>query len=362
MVKVKYRDCIYGLSAYIPGKPIEEVKKEYGIDSVVKLASNENPWGASDSAKDAYIKALENISVYPDGNATVLKNAIAEKYHVDPDAIITGCGTDEVIYMIGKTFVDPNDECITGEITFSQYASSVESMSGKMIYVPLVNNTFDLNGIYEKITDKTKIIFLSNPNNPTGTAYGQTAQTEFIKKVPENILIVIDEAYAEYVTMPDYPETLAEMKERGNIMLLKTMSKIYGLASLRVGFGIADSDIIDKMNRIRGPFNVTTSGQLAAAAAFKDEKFVRHSYDENVKTLKFLYALFDEMKLEYIPTQANFVMVNVNDDCARVFKELMKRGYIVRPGSPFGLHTHIRVTTGTEEQMKGFAAALKEII
>lgn len=359
---VKYRDCIPGLSAYVPGRPIDDVKREYGLGAVVKLASNENPWGCSPFAKRAYIDAADTISVYPDGNATVLKNAIAEKFGVTPDNIITGCGTDEVIYMIGKTFVDNGDECVTGEITFSQYASSVESMGGRMIYVPLKNHTFDLDGIYKKINAGTKIVFLSNPNNPTGTAYGQGEQLKFIESVPENVLIVIDEAYAEYAERPDYPETLAELKKRNNIMLLKTFSKIYGLASLRVGFGIADPDIIDKMNRVRGPFNVTTGGQLAAAAALGDREFVNNTYTENRKALEYLYKNFDEMKLNYIPSQANFVMLDIARDCREVFVELMKRGYIIRPGAPFGLDTFIRVSTGTPAQMEGFIAALKEIL
>jgi len=359
---VKYRDCISGLSAYVPGKPIEDVKREYGLTSVVKLASNENPWGASPLAKQAYIDALDTISVYPDGNATLLKEAIAAKFGVKTESIITGCGTDEVIYMIGKTFVEPGDECVTGEVTFSQYASSVESMGGAMIYAPLKNNMFDLDGIRARVNDKTKIIFLSNPNNPTGTAYRQREQHEFIESVPDDILIVVDEAYAEYACDPDYPRTFLELIERKNVMIIKTFSKIYGLASLRIGFGIADPDIIEKMDRIRGPFNVTTPGQLAAAAALSDEVFVRKTYDENRRALEYLYGVFDEMKLSYIRSEANFVMCDVARDSRTVFIELLKRGYIIRPGAPFGMDSYIRVTTGTPEQMSGFAEALREVL
>ena len=359
---LKYRNCIENLSAYIPGKPIDDVKKEYGLDSVVKLASNENPFGASPLAKSAYLEAVDTISIYPDGNATALKEAISEKYNVLPDNIIPGCGTDEVIYMIGKTFIDPGDECITGEITFSQYAASVDSMGGKMIYVPLKNYTFDLDGIYGRISDKTKVIFLANPNNPTGTSYSQSEQAAFIKKVPSNILIVIDEAYAEYVRDENYPDTLNELKQYKNIMLLKTFSKIYGLASLRVGYGIANSEIIEKMNRIRGPFNVSAPGQLAAAAALKDTAFVEKTYEENRKALEYLYNAFDGIGLNYIPSQSNFVMVEPGMDCRVVFIELMKRGYIVRPCAPFGLDSYIRLSTGTSGQMEGFVKALKEVI
>ena len=359
---LKYRDCINNLSAYVPGKPIEDAKKEYGVDTMVKLASNENPWGASPLAEQAYMDAYKSVSIYPDGNATALKNAISAKFSVKPESIITGCGTDEVIYMIGKTFIEPGDECITGEITFSQYAAAVESMGGKMIYVPLKNHVFDLNGIYDGITKKTKLIFLSNPNNPTGTAYSQAAQRAFINAVPDNILIVKDEAYAEYVEDPDYPRTFDELKKHKNVMLLKTFSKIYGLASLRVGYGITDAETVGMMNRLRGPFNVTTPGQAAAAAALSDDGFVKKAYLENRKAISFLYSVFDEMGLEYIPSQANFVMVNAGKDCGRMHVELMKRGYIIRPGAPFGLNTHIRVTTGTMEQMEGFISALREVL
>lgn len=359
---INYRKEIEPLMPYVPGRPIEDVKKEYGLTEVVKIASNENPYGCSSLARLAVVACLDNAGLYPDGNCTELRAAMAQFYDVATDQIIFGCGTDEVISMIGKVFVNPGDECITAETTFSQYAASVNAMGGTMVYVPMKNHGYDLEAIAEKVTEKTKIIFITNPNNPTGTTHSNEAQLAFLKKIPSNVLVVIDEAYAEYDGEDDYPETLAHMKQYPNIMLLKTFSKAYGLASMRIGFGIAAPEMIALFEKIRNPFNVPIPAQAAAKAALADQAFIRSTFEKNKEVLAYLYDAFNEMGLEYIPSEANFVMVDTKQDSAALFQELMKRGYIIRPGVAFGMDTFLRVSLGTMAEMRGFIKILKELL
>ncbi|MBC7960930.1 MAG: aminotransferase class I/II-fold pyridoxal phosphate-dependent enzyme, partial [Vallitaleaceae bacterium] len=243
------------IKPYVPGKPIDDVKREFGLTDVIKLASNENPLGCSEEARAAIIKSLEAASLYPDGNCTDLRNILAHKKGVDTNQLIFGCGSDELILLIGKTFIASGDEAITCTPSFPQYKAATIPMGGKMIEIPLKNHTYDLKGILTAITDKTKVIFISNPNNPTGTIVTKDQQIAFMKKVPRSILVVWDEAYSEYIKDTNFPDTLSLMKEYDNILLLNTFSKMYGLASLRIGYGISTKETIDFMNRLRGPFN-----------------------------------------------------------------------------------------------------------
>ena len=363
MQTIEYRECIEPMAPYIPGRPIEEVQHEFGLANVVKLASNENLLGCSPKAKEAVIASLDNSNFYPDGNCTKLREHLSKSLDVAPDEIIFGCGADEIIAMAGKVFVKPGDECITAVQTFSQYEASALSMGGVMVFAPMKDNAYDLHAIYERITDKTKIIFLANPNNPTGTMFTSEEQLRFLNKVPAHILVFIDEAYAEYVADPSYPQTLPLLKEFKNVMLVKTFSKIYGLASYRVGYGIADKEIIRLFEKIRPPFNVTVQGQAAALAAYQDTDFKRMSFENNRAAMEYYCGELDSMGLSYIPSQANFVTADTGRDSREVFQALMKKGYIVRPTYVFGMgKTWIRVTIGTLEQMKGFVGALKEVL
>ncbi len=357
-----HRTCIDPMMPYIPGKPIEDVKRELGLSEVIKIASNENPYGCSPKAKQAVVESMDNPQLYPDGNVTELRELVAARLHVNPDQLVFGCGTDEVIAMIGKVFINQGDECVTAETTFSQYVASVLSMGGVMVYAPMKHHTFDLDALLEKITPKTKLVFIANPNNPTGTMITEAEQERFMEKVPSNVLVIFDEAYAEYVTDPNYPNTLETLRQYKNAMLLKTFSKVYGLASLRVGYGVADAEVIKLFEKIRPPFNVTVQAQAAAVAAYNDTEFVKMSAEKNTDVLNYMIKSFDEMGLKFIPTQANFIMVDVKADSRQVFSDLMKKGYIVRPGAAFGMDTYLRVTLGTAEQMHGFIKALKEVL
>jgi len=363
MQTVRHRKCIEPMSPYIPGRPIEDVQREFGLTNVVKLASNENPLGCSPKAKEAVIASLDESSYYPDGNCTKLREYLSEALGVAPGEIIFGCGADEVLAMTGKVFVNPGDECITAASTFSQYEVSTVSMGGTMVFAPMKDNAYDLSAIYERITDKTKVIFLANPNNPTGSMFSAAAQIEFLDKVPSHIFIVIDEAYAEYAADPSYPQTLPLLKKYKNIMLVKTFSKIYGLASYRVGYGIADEALIKMYERIRPPFNVTIQGQAAALAAHQDTCFTRRSYENNRAVMEYYCRELDSMGISYIPSQANFVATDTGVDSRDVFQALMRKGYIVRPAYIFGMGASwIRVTMGTLDQMKGFIGALKDLL
>lgn len=359
---IKHRNELEQLNPYVPGKPIDDVKREYGLENVVKLASNENPYGMSGKARQAVIDMLSSGALYPDGNCTDLRNALADHYNLSPNKFIFGCGTDEIISMIGKVFVDKGDECITAAVSFSQYAASVLAMGGKMIYADMKNHGFDLQAILTKVTDKTKVIFIANPNNPTGTIHTQAEQDAFMAKVPENVLVAFDEAYGEFVCDENYPNTIEMMQKYKNIIYMKTFSKAYGLAGLRIGYGIADEKIIAQFEKIRNPFNVPATAQVAAIASLRDKEFLKLSTSNNRLVKEYVCAEFDKMGLYYIPTHANFIMVDIKTDSRKAFIELMKKSYIIRPGAAFGMDTFLRVTLGTMDEMQGFIKALKELL
>lgn len=346
------RKEINKLTPYVPGKPIDEVKREFGLKDVIKLASNENPLGCSRNAIEAVIESLQEPSLYPNGNCTDVREFLSKKHSALPEELAFGCGADELIALIAKAFIGQGDEAITCTPSFSQYKAGVVSMGGEMIEVPLIDFTFDLDGILNHINEKTKIIFVCNPNNPTGTMLSQKQQLEFMNKVPNHILVVWDEAYREYATAKDFPDTESILKDFDNIILLKTFSKIYGLASMRIGYLIASKYIVECINRIRSPFNVTTQAQVAALASLKDEAFVLYSKESNEASKAYSYTRCKELGLDYIETHANFIMVDCKLDSLELFDKLQQKGIIVRPGFYFGMPTYQRITLGTLDQMK----------
>ncbi|MCT4543591.1 MAG: histidinol-phosphate transaminase [Vallitalea sp.] len=359
---INCRKEVKALKAYVPGKPIEDVKREYNLEKVIKLASNENPYGCSEKAKNAIIKTLEAPSIYPDGNCTSLRNEISTKMNILPNQLIFGAGSDEIISMIARTFISPSDEAITCTPSFPQYKASVTAIGGKIIEVPLTNHTYDLNGILEKVTERTKIIFISNPNNPTGTIITQKEQLDFIKKIPNNILIVLDEAYYEYVYDDNYPESLPLLEEYSNLIILRTFSKMYGLASLRIGYGISNPEIIDYLNRVRGPFNVTSQAQAGALASIQDNDFVTNTFKLNKSVKEYTYKKCDELGFDYIKTHGNFIMIDFRKPSLELFVELQKKGIIVRPGFYFGMDTYQRVTLGSQEEMEIFFEIIENLL
>lgn len=356
---IKFREELNDLTAYKPGKPIDDVKREYGLTEVIKLASNENPLGCSPKAIQAIKEAADNLAIYPDGNCTLLKEAIAEKLNLMPNQILPSSGSDEMVDQISKAFINKDDEIIMADITFPRYISTAKMMGGIPIVVPLKDWTYNLDGMLSAITDKTRLIWLCNPNNPTGTMFSEDKLMNFLKQVPKHIVVIYDEAYNEYVTSDVYPRNATELlKDYPNLIIMRTFSKIYGLAALRVGYTMASEEIIHNINKIRGPFNVNTLAQVAALAAYEDEDFIKRSYEVNREGKAYLYKEFKALGLEYAPSETNHIFVNVSKDANEVFVELQKRGMIIRPI----LGTWIRVTIGTMEQNQKFIDLLKEVI
>lgn len=338
---------------------MEDVKREYGLDAVIKLASNENPLGCSQNVKDAIIKALDELAIYPDGNATELKKVLAQFLEVNMDEILPSSGSDEMIDMIAKAYINKDDEIIMADITFPRYIQTTEMMGGNPVIVPLKDFTFDLDGIISKITNKTKIIWICNPNNPTGTMITEKEFVDFLDKVPSDVLVISDEAYREYVTREDYPHnTIKMLKDYPNLLVMRTFSKAYGLAGIRVAYTVGNKEIIETINKIRGPFNVSSLAQVAAIAALDDNDFLKRSYDINLEGKKYLYNEFDQMGFFYAPSETNHIFVNVNKNGQDVFVEMQKKGVIIRPmGGDF-----IRVSIGTMDENKLFVEKLKEVL
>lgn len=355
---IQHRTEIADLQPYKPGKPIDDVKREYGLTHVVKLASNENPLGCSPKAMEAIRQALDSLSLYPDGNCTELKNALAAKFGLKPSQVLPSGGSDEMVDMISKAYVNPGDEVIVADITFPRYIATAKMMGGIPVVVPLKNFTYDLDAMYHAITSRTKLIWLCNPNNPTGTMFGEKALMEFLDKVPQHIMVIYDEAYNEYVTREDYPQEAYRLIDKyPNIVVMRTFSKIYGLAALRVGYTIAREEIITALNKIRNPFNVNTLAQKAAIAALEDQDFIQRAYVLNKQGKEYLYGAFDQMGIPYAPSEANHIFFNCRYDAQEIFEELQKRGVIIRP--MFG--TYARVSIGTMEENQLFIETLKEV-
>jgi len=358
------KKSLCNIAPYTAGKPIEDVKREYGIEKVVKLASNENPYGASPLAIKAANDALSSLNIYPDMNSYSLKKALALKHSLSESMFIFGTGSDGLIELICKAFIEPGDECIIPAPSFSLYETNTIASEGIAITVPLNSEfTMDFEAMKNAITDKTKIVWLCNPNNPTGAIYSDSAQKEFIQSVPDNILIVIDEAYYEFALASDeYPDSQALLDKHKNIIILRTFSKIYGLAALRVGYAMADKSIINIMNKVRAPFNVNSIAQAAAVASLDDTEFAEYTLAKNEENKLYLYNAFDEMGLEYIRSHTNFIMVNTKQDSKRVYIDLLKKGFIVKGGHVLGMDGYLRVTIGTNDECAGFISALKEIL
>lgn len=362
MPKDPIRPNIGKISPYTPGKSIEEVERELKISGVVKLASNENPLGPSPKATEAINKFLKDVSLYPDQSCYELTKLLAEKLDVSPDNIVIGNGSDEVMMLIALAYISAGDEVIMSLNTFSTYETVSRLMEAVLVKVNLNNYTYDLKAFAKSFDPKTKIIWICNPNNPTGTMNTQKEIDALIASAPQDSIIVIDEAYGDYVESNEYPDSLAYVRSKKNVIVLRTFSKIYGLAGLRVGYGIAKPEIIKYLRLVRLPFSVNRMAQTAAMASISDNHHVELSRRNNSEGKKYLYAELNKLGLAYVKTEANFVFINLNTDADTVFMELMRRGVIVRPLSSFGFPGSIRVTIGSPEQNQRFIKAMAEVL
>jgi histidinol-phosphate aminotransferase len=356
------KQSIVHLPVYQPGKPIEEVKRELGLKEVIKLASNENPFGCSPKAKEAIQAELNNVSLYPDGASAELANALAKHLGVETNQLIFGAGSDEVILMIARAYLVKGDETVMASHTFPQYKHNCEIEGAVSIEVPLKDGTHDLPAMLAKINDRTKIVWICNPNNPTGTMVTHAEVEQFLKQVPQHVLVVLDEAYCEYNTTGEYPDGLELLQKHKNLILLRTFSKIYGLASLRVGYGIGHPDVIRTINQVREPFNTSRFGQAAALAAVQDQEFIERCRKANAAGIAYLNREFARLGLQAYPAHGNFIMVDVQRPAGRVFDALLRKGIIVRGGHQLGFPTSIRVTVGSQEQNEKFIAALEQAL
>jgi histidinol-phosphate aminotransferase len=352
---------IVDLPIYQPGKPIEEVKRELGLDEVIKLASNENPYGSSSLVAEAIQAELSQLSLYPDGSSAELTTVLGEHLGVERNQIIFGCGSDEVIALITRAFILPQDESIMADQTFSVYKTNVDIEGGISIEVPLKDGVHDLDAMLAAVTDHTKIIWICNPNNPTGTIVEHDNLISFLNQVPSHVLVVLDEAYCEFVTDENYSDGISLLNQYPNLVALRTFSKIYGLASLRIGYAVASAQTITYINQVREPFNTSRIAQAAAKAALTDYDFVEACRTKNQQGIEYLCGQFDELGLSYFPANGNFIFVNIESSGLEMFQSLLKQGIIIRAG--FGKYpNYIRVSVGTPEQNEKFIAALKHAL
>lgn len=356
------RKEVMGLEPYVAGKPIEEVRRELGLSEIIKLASNENPLGCSPKVRQILNETLLETCLYPDASNYELKKTIANHLNVKMNQIFCGTGSDLLIRVICSTFLNPGDESIMAEVTFNRYDSGTKLMGGKSVLIPMKNNGLDIEKMVDSINEKTRIIWLCNPNNPTGTIFKKKELEDVIDRIPENVIVVMDEAYIEYVTDKDFPDSLELLKSHPNIIILRTFSKAYGLAGLRCGYGIAHEDIVKFFNSVTGPFDVNLFAQRAAVAAIGDKEFLKLVQDTNNKGKEYLYSKFEELGLKYIKSNANFIMVESKLDDKVVFDKLLRKGIIIRPGYLLGMPGCMRVTIGTQQQNERFISALKEIL
>lgn len=355
---MKAKQQLKNLTPYKPGKNIEDVKDELGLTDIVKLASNENPFGCSEKVKKVIDEEINQLAVYPDGYASVLRDKTAQLFHVNHDQLIFGNGTDEIIQMICRAFLTEGSNTVMPEPTFPQYKHNAIIEGAQIREIPLKNGMHDLNKMSEAVDENTKIVWLCMINNPSGEYIRETDFISFLESIPSDILVVCDEAYYEYAIAEDYPDTLGLLEQYPNLLLARTFSKIYGLAALRVGYGVGHASLIAEIEPVRQPFNVSRIGQAAAAAALDDQAFIDECRRINRAGLQQIYQFCEDYGLSYYPSQGNFILIDFNQSGDDIFDYLIKHGYIVRSGTALGYPTAIRLTIGSQEHMQGVIECL----
>lgn len=360
--KEPIRPNISGIKPYVPGKPVEEVMREFKVADVIKLASNENPLGPSPKALEAISKYSKDINYYPDQNSYELTSVIAEKLDMPLDNVIVGNGSDEIMMLTALAYISAGDDVMVSLNTYSTYETVAKLMEASIVRVNLKDYKYDLEAMAKIASERTKLIFVCNPNNPTGTINTQKEMDVLISKVPQSTIVFIDEAYRDYVESKEFPNSIEYVKAKKNVIVSRTFSKIYGLAGLRIGYAIAKPEIIRYLSLVRMPFSVNRLAQCAGVSSLADNFHIEASRKNNAEGKAFLYGELDKMGLSYVKTEANFIMINLNDDADMVFMQMMRRGVIIRPLSSFGMPGAIRVTIGTPEQNKKFLHVFKEVV
>lgn len=354
-------NAIRQLTPYQPGKPIEELERELGITSSIKLASNENPLGASKKALKAAADMLSQAHIYPDGFGYELKEALCKAYSLNMTQLTLGNGSENILELVCKTFLSDQVNAVISQYAFLTIPILIKSYNATLKVAPATNYGHDVDHILNQIDDKTRIVFIVNPNNPTGTYTRKDDFERLIKNIPENILIVVDEAYSEYITADDYPNALNYVNDYPNMIISRTFSKAYGLAGLRVGFSVSSPEIADLLNRARLPFNLNNIAAKAASVALSDQEHIKNTLDVNTKGLKQLETGLQQLNIDYIPSLGNFITLDVGH-AVETYNMLLKEGVIVRPLHAYDMPRHIRVTVGTETDNKRFLESLQNII
>lgn len=350
---------ILELKPYVPGKPVEALERELGISSSIKLASNENPLGPSPKAVEALLACVSGINRYPDDSYYALRTRLSQKLDVAPEQLIFGCGADEVLELVVKTFLRPGDEVVMAWPSFSMYPIVVKGMGGVPVQIPLRSDFgHDLSAMSKAISERTKIVFVCNPNNPTGTSIGAAEFDAFISDLPDSVVLVVDEAYSDFVRRADFPKTIDWLERRPGTLVLRTFSKIYGLAGVRIGYGIGNDELIGYLGRARIPFSVNQLAAVAALAALDDDEHVRRTLELNAKGIEYLESELSALGLDVYPSDANFILVRAGADA---YEKLLLEGVIVRPMNSFGLHEHVRISVGTPEENERVVKALRKL-
>jgi len=355
---------VLGLHAYEPGKPVDELERELGLRNIVKLASNENPLGPSQMVVDAISAALPELSRYPDGNGFALKQVLADRHGVGLAQVTLGNGSNDILELLTRAFVSPDNEVVFSQHAFAVYPIVTQAVGARAVVVAAREWGNDLDAMLAAITDKTRVVFVANPNNPTGTCVGRESLKHFIKRVPEHVLVVVDEAYFEYaqVLFPGYESAEHYLSDSPNLIVTRTFSKAYGLAALRVGYSLSSVEIADFLNRVRQPFNVNSLAMAGAIAAVSDEQHLTNTLAMNKQGIEQYHQACIELGLEWIPTAANFISINVKQSGRDVFDSLLQLGVIVRPVDNYGMPDFVRITIGSEEENQRCIQALTEVL
>lgn len=353
---------VQGLTPYVPGKPVEELERELGIANIIKLASNENPLGPSPKALAAITQHLNELTRYPDGNGYRLKQALSRHLGVSAEEITLGNGSNDILDLLARAYLTPESEAVYAQYAFAVYPISVQAVGARHQVAPARDYGHDLAAMRERINDHTRLVFIANPNNPTGTWLTQDALEAFVSDMPERVLVVIDEAYAEYVEAPGYASMLPLLQRFPNVVITRTFSKAYGLAALRVGYSVSHPDVANVLNRVRNPFNVDIFALAAAEAVLNDHDYLQRSLACNRAGLAQLADGFSALGLPYIPSVANFISVQLGPDAGEIYQALLHKGVIVRPLAGYAMPEHLRVTVGTEAENARCLQALQDIL
>ena len=362
-IRVAPQPGLDSIPPYKPGRSIEEIQRQYGVQDVIKLASNENPLGASPKALVVLVQSFSRVNLYPDGQCFNLRNALAQKLDVKPEQIIVGNGEDGLILETCMAFLDENSEVIVSKSSFPVYDIYSCAMRARMVKTPLKNNGLDLEAMAGAITGQTRLIFVCNPNNPTGTIVSAAEVTRFIERVPDDVLVIFDEAYLEYVDDPHFPDSLKYVREgRENVVVMRTFSKIYGLAGLRLGYAIGAPATLAHLYCVKEPFSVNMLAQIAGEAALGDDEFLERTLVVNRSGRDYLYKEFDRLYLSYLKTQANFILVDLGPRASEIVEKLMQKGVIIRPCVAYDLPAFARISIGSAEQNQRLIKTLEEVI